>query len=1556
MAHCLNHKHPEIQELAQKTGLHPALVAAKAALWQEKNNNLDRFPTEAELNTNANLSQYQLKNKIELEKALPELDKYLLNFLKDFGVQSKEFEDLKSKLGIDALGATDVLNKLIWYVKDRNIETIPEEAGHMIVMLMGENNILISELLDNIENWSEFREISSQYTPIYKNEKQVRIEAVGKLLAKALVKNYKAVGINKNLIEKVLGALRDLLLSIATKFNFGAAMHLNEHIADKIALNILAGNKNFVANLEAINPKVDYQKALDSNSLAKAVINTFTSNKYNAKLTGSIAIAAQNEHIYRPAETPIHDIDFTVNSIEDYNKILKTLEEIKAEPAHYGWSNAQKNYDTFAWYLPAPGYRVNILERDYQRGNGWVTKYELYDIHNNLVEATPTNLVVVDFFVNKHGKKNSNSIFSSVNDIYFGKLTLSPLGDNERMFIREKDQQDYVLHKPKSISNVRPEFVYYQLNADVKKAIDPKLEAAVDKVIDNLLQRIEELKTIAGGSTNQSTRINIARLQTKLAELSEERTYEKLADIALYQLNEASRILALDTPSAFELNEVKRILIYTADFDTYLTEGGKDFKAVKDLIREKNVTSNVIFQEKLLDAAFAQSKITGVEYSREELNKAQKDESKLAAQTLSPEYSSVNLAKIIGRAIVLANRKTQEDFSNNFKDPLAELLRALDKKKFETSDFNEVMEDGKLILEFTNEFFEHESDIWKKHYELLQDYKKDTKLGAQIKASFEDIFTWYKDNLDYYVTPETRKKYEQDLADFKKANLDANGKETAKTAEAVRKWQAVNSPYLMLKRTEDEDGNQTIESDPDGKVFIDAKIVWATQIGDKYYKNTNWHKYLKARPKKKYKNSKWEKASENPLHKFMLEKYVEAMKMLPRKVAVDTENYHRFLNEFSLDVTQSENRLKQMYSGIGNIARETFTIQVNQAMLDGGVIKKIVNPDGSITEEFQPFLRSKDEKGNTKPHIKHKTIEDLKKREKFRDPLEILQEFFKQAVTYNHRVEAAPMLDLLQYKIENLPGISTNMINAILLDAHRNPEIIENGLVNTAAQTRYAINAFKSGITRMDSDLGAIITDKQKAKLRELTEAWVAGGMKGAAPTISPISGVKVSDALVDYTRMSLIGLKPFTAATNLLLGLMSNYVYAARGKEFEEKHLDQASRLLFGNVLKFISRKRILTSDTKKTANLSEKMGITDTLYETKDPDVAIQAKNKFVKFVYALQEGGEFLIANQTMIAMMLNTKITSKDGVESNLWEATNEDGNLKPEFQTKEWTSVEIIDDKGDNISKLNAFRNSLDKIRKRTQGDYQSPMAAKGEWYFRHLMMFRTWIPQALRERWGKEDEDFKGRYRSYGAMFTHSFKSAGFKGFLETTGRFALATIAKMTNILPLGKYRFDKLDVAAKESFDKYLDKIGASELDIENMRANIKELQFLLTMSIVVLALTSLKGDDDDDKTLNFLINIMNRLHADLTAFVHPKSALNIIKDPIPVMKTIKDVVDVLQAGSDYIENPEGRYYKKGYNKGDLKFFEEAQDLLPIYSAINSTQGTLNTVFNSESYKYAK
>lgn len=51
MAHCINHSHSDIIALAKAINLHPALTASKVAVWQEKHNVYDRFPTVNELNT-----------------------------------------------------------------------------------------------------------------------------------------------------------------------------------------------------------------------------------------------------------------------------------------------------------------------------------------------------------------------------------------------------------------------------------------------------------------------------------------------------------------------------------------------------------------------------------------------------------------------------------------------------------------------------------------------------------------------------------------------------------------------------------------------------------------------------------------------------------------------------------------------------------------------------------------------------------------------------------------------------------------------------------------------------------------------------------------------------------------------------------------------------------------------------------------------------------------------------------------------------------------------------------------------------------------------------------------------------------------------------------------------------------------------------------------------------------------------------------------------------------------------------------------------------------------
>lgn len=401
---------------------------------------------------------YQLNGATRLGPAIEELDRHLLDFISQFGVRSKEFEDLKSRLGVDALGATDVLNKLIWYKTKRNEETIPEEVGHMAVMLMGEKDPIVKTLLKNIELWSEYAEIKEKYLPIYKNEKQVKIEAIGKLIAKALVKNYKAHGLNHTILEKIILKIEEIIRKIIQSTGIGNAMILNERIADHVALNILMGNKSYIADVVEGTKQLNYQKAMLENPFVANTITLFTSK--GAHLSGSLALAGQGLNVYREK---IKDIDFKVDSIDDYNNLEQVLKSINAVPKHFGWSFKNKGYACFAYVIPRPGHRIEVIKRDKYRGNGYLEEYKVYNQYGNEIDKS-IGTIEVDFFVSKYPVDGGDKIFTPWEDIMSGKLSLSPLGDGERMFQRNKDQEDYIVMKPSTYAKSSSAFIYYQLN------------------------------------------------------------------------------------------------------------------------------------------------------------------------------------------------------------------------------------------------------------------------------------------------------------------------------------------------------------------------------------------------------------------------------------------------------------------------------------------------------------------------------------------------------------------------------------------------------------------------------------------------------------------------------------------------------------------------------------------------------------------------------------------------------------------------------------------------------------------------------------------------------------------------------------------------------------------------------------------------------------------------------------------------------------------------------------------------------------------------------------
>ena len=435
-----------------------------------------------EVETNIN---YQLASDV-INPAIEELDNYLLDFLKNFNVKSKQFEELKSKLGVDALGATDSLNKLIWYVKNRNEETLPEESAHMLVALMGENHPDINELLNNITNWSEYNDIKNQYLPIYKDENKVKIEAVGKLIAKALVKNYKVNGLDKNKLQKALDRILKYIKEILDSISFNNVFMYNDSVADHIAINVLSGNKDYIYKITNLNPNLNAKEEINNNPHAKNIINKFSSN--NVKMTGSLAIAG-TENIRRPKGKGIHDIDFKVKSFELFEKEVLPKISNNAVPAHYGWH--KKEYSTFAYLIPLEGYRIEILERKDDFSNGLITEYKLYNEKNKEVEITQSNVIALDFFVYKEGYYQKDFNFSSdfipASLVYEGKMSLGGKS-NPYFFSRDKDQEDYVLRNPKSFIPFE-KYVYYQLPNQSKSTIESSfgLNTKIDiPVVDKL--------------------------------------------------------------------------------------------------------------------------------------------------------------------------------------------------------------------------------------------------------------------------------------------------------------------------------------------------------------------------------------------------------------------------------------------------------------------------------------------------------------------------------------------------------------------------------------------------------------------------------------------------------------------------------------------------------------------------------------------------------------------------------------------------------------------------------------------------------------------------------------------------------------------------------------------------------------------------------------------------------------------------------------------------------------------------------------------------------------
>lgn len=432
-------------------------------------------------------------------------------------------------------------------------------------------------------------------------------------------------------------------------------------------------------------------------------------------------------------------------------------------------------------------------------------------------------------------------------------------------------------------------------------------------------------------------------------------------------------------------------------------------------------------------------------------------------------------------------------------------------------------------------------------------------------------------------------------------------------------------------------------------------------------------------------------------------------------------------------------------------------------------------------------------------------------------------------------------------------------------------------------------------------------------------------------PGTRQFSAERLADSVNNFTNFRTMALAPLGAAGNLIMGTLNNYTYSAGGLYFNDSELSKAYSIMKMAPLKYYSHGKLADKNALKIAELMRR-------YNLIGHNMAHQEDG--MAWFYTLQESGEFMSQGATAVAQMLHTKVETKEGTKT-LWDLFSLDDKGMIVYHSdklaedSEWLSKE----------KLNAAFQKIRKVNQKIHGDYTNPLMVKQNVLGRVVMKFRTWLPMAMKDRFGAYYEDRelgaqKGRYRS-----AYQLGKAAMQGIFAHD----------WTNAQEMGK-------VAAKI----FLPFIGRniklseklSDIDRQNLVMFCREMQFAMITTMAMLITKGLihKGTGDDDaeqSMLRYLYNQMERSQSEMMFFFYPSDQMQILRDVVPLYSSVKEGMLVLSRSASYIRDPSSDLYMTGYRKGHSKLGTAVENFLPVTRSGQKMWGAAAQVFNNTQYR---
>lgn len=786
---------------------------------------------------------------------------------------------------------------------------------------------------------------------------------------------------------------------------------------------------------------------------------------------------------------------------------------------------------------------------------------------------------------------------------------------------------------------------------------------------------------------------------------------------------------------------------------------------------------------------------------------------------------------------------------------------------------------------------------------LTEDYDmevEDPETGKITKVKMQGIITEYSrkfyDEYNEMRSKAVRREIKwKDFYAFEKKHFDYKLTPEGR-ADFERYMESVKPDYVI---DVDDEGNYVYdeESLADVRKQYDPDIFAEHLLKPDENTANRGGQWFTKTPKNIPLNPNYEKltAEQKEYHKWFGEQYMSAYVNSIFDYRTGQTDIDQLLMDFSSTLTEGFNN-KAKYIGQAGLdfMKNSFTVVAT------GTKSKIITRPLTGREHIAPKFRA---------------LEDfLPENGSKINPLEILKKFKSTSISYKHKREIEEILNVINDKAltatkqeQNNAGWDINRTSGGQLGT-KNP-------LNIARRIDYSVREFLQGTGK------------------DVNTTW----SKNVAPGERGLSIGQVFDSVNKFTRFRYMALSPLSAAGNLIMGSINNFTYAASGEFFTDKELAKATFMLKGAPFSFFSKNLtidkidIQTKEAKLVAELMYRYNILGDV--TEDLTYGESALSRF----FALQKGGEFLVQGSTCLAQMMHNKIDLADGKKGTMLDlySINKDGRL--EFHEEKLSEDSPLR----NVENVHAFFDKVKAVNDKIHGDYRNPLLGKKDVFGRMLFMFRTWLPMAVKDRFGAEYHHHilgaqKGRYRS----FLHLWKLAkrNDDGKLEFQKDTALNLVKTFLKLIPF----------AGKAV------KLGGniSEVDRRNIDMFVRETQMLIMLSMATAFIKMSMGDDDDEeaKFMKYLYNQGERIQSELSMYYLPSSYNQILKNIIPMSNTLIDAEKVIDAFGNYISDPESDVYKRGFRKGDSKLSTKFEQFLPVTRSIQSTWSVFSQLYDQK------